>query len=107
MVQERGITMGQPTRMSITLDSLVKQQVVSYAKQQGINQNEVINDAITMYLEIKQGLYDYNEPALERLNAITDALVGLRSEQSQSRESMERVEGVLMRYMNGENYYEN
>ena len=94
------------SRMSISLDSLVKQQVVDYAKQQDITQNEVINDAILMYLEIKRGLYDYNEPALERLNNITDSLVGLRSEQFKTADTMSRIESVLLRYMNGENYYD-
>lgn len=93
------------TRMSISLDSLLKQQLVDYAKQQDISQSDVVSDALTMYLEIKQGLYDYNEPALERLNQITDALVGLRTEEIKNRETMERVEAVLLRYMNGESYY--
>lgn len=94
------------TRMSITLDSLLKQQLVDYAATQDVSQSDIVSDALTMYLEIKQGLYDYNEPALERLNQITDALVGLRTENVQNRETMERVESVLLRYMNGENYYE-
>lgn len=97
--------MAEQSRMSITLDPLVKQAVVDYAKQEDISQNEVINDAIMLYIEIKSGLYDYNEPALERLNNIIDAIVGLRSEQTKTVETMERMESVMLRYMNGENYY--
>lgn len=99
--------MANQSRMSITVDSLLKQQLVDYATKQDISQSDVVGEALTMFLEIKQGLYDYNEPALERLNQITDALAGLRSEQVQSQDSMSRMEAVLMRYMNGENYYEN
>lgn len=98
--------MSNQSRMSITLDSLMKQQLLDYSKQQGVSQSDVIGDALTMYLEIKRGLYDYNEPALQRLNSITDALVGFREEQAKTRESMERVEASLLRYMNGENYYD-
>lgn len=105
LVQERSTKMADQARMSISLDSLLKQQLVDYAKQQDISQSDVVSDALTMYLEIKQGLYDYNEPALERLNQITDALVGLRTEEIKNRETMERVEAVLLRYMNGESYY--
>lgn len=97
--------MAEQSRMSITLDPLVKQAVVDYAKQEDISQNEVINDALMLYIEIKSGLYDYNEPALERLNNIIDAIVGLRSEQTKTVETMERMESVMLRYMNGENYY--
>lgn len=97
--------MAEQSRMTITLDSVLKQQLVNYAKQTGASQSDVVNDGLVMYLEIKQGLYDYNEPALDRLNQMTDILVGFREEQIKNRESMERIEGVLLRYMNGENYY--
>lgn len=98
--------MSSQSRMTITLDSVLKQQLVNYSKQSGDSQSDVINNALTMYLEIKQGLYDYNEPALDRLNQMTDLLVGFREEQIKNRETMERMEGVLLRYMNGDNYYD-
>jgi len=54
---------------------------------------------------MQNGLFDYNEPALQRLNQIIDYLVGNVSKQDEMLESVSRLEGVLLRYLNGDNYY--
>lgn len=93
-------------RMTITVDSALKTQLEQFSKVENKSQSDIIGEALVMYLQIEQGLYDYNEPALTRLNQITDALVGFREEQQKTADTMRRMEAVLFRYMSGENYYD-
>jgi len=92
-------------RMTISIEPALKSRLEHYSKTISKSQSDIIGEALDMYLQIEQGLYDYNEPALTRLNQMTDAFVGLREEQQKTVETMSRVETLLFRYMNGENYY--
>ena len=92
-------------RFSVSLNEDTHKALEVLSKRDGQSKNEIINHAVNQYIDMQNGLFDYNEPALQRLNQIIDYLVGNVSKQDEMLESVSRLEGVLLRYLNGDNYY--
>lgn len=76
----------------------------NYMKLHNMSKNQIIVDALSLYLDVNTGLYDFNDPALQRLNQILDATKGLSERQNSTREALDRFYDVFVRYTNGDNY---
>lgn len=91
-------------RITFRATPMLNDRIDNYAKLAGISKNQVIEEAVDFYLSVKTGLYDFNEPALQRLSQLQDAQVGTTQEVRDLNKSIEGLAEVLMRYVNGNNF---
>lgn len=87
-------------RIPVDLDNRLN----NYIQLHNMSKNELLLEAITLYLDVNTGLYDFNDPALQRLNQMVDAIGGLSKRQDATRDAVQQLYEAFVRYTSGDNY---
>lgn len=92
-------------RVTLRIPKELDEKLGHYASLNGISKNKAIVEAMDLYLKVRYGLYDFNEPALQRLDQLVDAMGGMNARLDRQHDVMHQMTDLIIRYSSGENYY--
>ena len=90
--------------MTIRIPEALDARLGMYAKAHGTTKTQIIEEALTMHLDVNTGLYDFQEPAIQRLNQLQDLMTGLSISVVRMNESLQDVVDLLEMYSSGDNF---
>lgn len=85
-------------------DSLAKRLEI-YSDREGISKNQVMNDALTYYLNVMEGRGPLEDIGEIQFNRLLDAILGLGQQQQLTREEIRQLSETFNRFTTGENYF--
>lgn len=91
-------------KVTLRVPSDIHKLIKNQADVSGLSMNQYLIKAARTQIQIDTGLYDFNDIALQRLNQLTDVLVGFSKRMDVLSDQLDAQNKLFSQYFIGENY---